>query len=292
MKRLKNSFNDIFKILWYAYQDTENIFISIFGIKTKRIKFNCSINDLLNKFNEIFIPKLPFAHPKWLNVNLKNFFYGKSSRFITSKKISKESNISVLFINGILGNIDHLQSTLDILENKLDKPVDLIYNATDCLCIDVIESLIGKETSTLTEPDMLALTTISKKLFDPQIDKVIVISYSQGTIIQAKVLQTLKSMGFNDKIYLKKLEIFAFSNCSSKMNYIFDKLPYIENLANKNDFIAKLGCNCSKEVSDIISIDGVTLIDHLGHGHFLNQHYLLNFEKKFPKSKLITYFKK
>ena len=291
-KKNNNSFNDMFRILWYSYIRTENLYTSIFGLDYSKIKFNWNLSDWLNRFSEIFIPKLPFAHPRWLNHNIKNFFYGNSSKFIESKKNKKESDICVIFVNGILGSISRLQSTVDILEEKLDKPVDLIYNATDCLCIDIIESLIGKETTTLTEPDMIAFTTISKKLFNSQIKKVIVISYSQGTIILAKVLQTLKRMGIKDETYLKKLEVYAISNCSSKMNYIYNKLPYIENLANKHDFVAKLGCNAPDEISDIISIDGVTYIDNYGYGHFLNEHYLLNFEKKFPKSKLITYFKK
>ena len=76
------------------------------------------------------------------------------------------------------------------------------------------------------------------------------------------------------------------------MNYIVDKLPYMEHFANENDFVAKLGCNCNKDIEDIISIDGITFINMNKSGHLLNAHYINNFKTDYPKSKLIEYIKK
>ena len=54
-------------------------------------------------------------------------------------------------------------------------------------------------------------------------------------------------MGFVNKRYLKKLEIYAVANCATKMEYILknEQLPYIESFSNENDFVLRLGCNAS-----------------------------------------------
>ena len=90
---------------------------------------------------------------------------------------------------------------------------------------------------------------------------------------------------------MKKLEIYAFANCASKMNYIIDDLPYIESFANENDIVAKLGCNCAEDVKKYISISGKTFINNDKFGHMLSSHYLDNFVKDYPNSKLLEYIK-
>ena len=73
------------------------------------------------------------------------------------------------------------------------------------------------------------------------------------------------------------------------MKYLIEELPYMEHFANKEDFVAKLGCNCDKDIKDLIDIDGNVFINQKGNGHMLNSHYLFNFKTNFPNSKLNTY---
>ena len=169
------------------------------------------------------------------------------------------------------------------------KPVDILHNVSDSFISDIIECWIGKSTQQLTEPSTIALFEICKLLLDSKINKIIVIAHSQGTIIIATVLNNLHKLGFDKKEYLQKLEIYAFANCSSKMKYLMEELPYMEHFANKEDFVAKLGCNCDNDIQDLIDIDGNVFINQKGSGHMLNSHYLFNFKNNFPNSKLNTY---
>lgn len=281
-------------ILWSALKNTSDYYKSIFGndnIDHMNI-FKIDFKNIILTFSQLFIPKLPISPPDCLNNYVKLVLFGDKSRYIPSKKYNLNPEMCILFINGISGFLENTLNTVSILENKLQRPVNLIYNSTNCLVIDLLESAIGKQTSMITEPSLVALQTICQKILNPDIKKVVIISYSQGTIIIAKVLQNLKNLGITKKEYLEKLEIYAFANCATNMNYVNHKLPYIESLANNNDIVCKLGCNHSKEISRLISIDGNIFVDKSGNGHFFIRHYLNNFSNKFPKSNLLNYFKK
>ena len=310
----------IFKILYYAYKSTPNLYKSVFGNeinydflfksgeKDKNNKNNKKNDDILKEkdieiesekfnlldyilfiYNFCFI-KIPLHCPSWMPNIIRLIFFGENSRYIKNNKELDENNNCFIYINGVLGSeIGNLNTKIE-LENYLKKPVNLLVNSSDTLLSDLIESLVGKQTEELTEASTVALFTISKKLLDDNINKVIILAYSQGTIIISSVLNSLYKIGLNKEKYLKKLEIYCFSNCSSKMKYVVNELPYIESFANDNDFVAKLGCNCPDEIKDLIDIDGKIFINKDGHGHMLNSHYLHNFSKNYPLSKLNYYF--
>ena len=80
--------------------------------------------------------------------------------------------------------------------------INVLFNASDTLIIDLIEALIGKNTEQLTQALTIALYTICSKLLDENINKLIIIAYSQGTIIIAKVLNSLHKLGLNKEKYL------------------------------------------------------------------------------------------
>ena len=71
--------------------------------------------------------------------------------------------------------------------------------------------------------------------------KVVIIG---GGVVGCSILYHLSKFGLNKEIYMKKLEIYSFANCASRMNYVYDKYPYMEHFANGEDFVARLGCNC------------------------------------------------
>ena len=289
----------IIQILYYAYLNTENLFRSIFGYniinnflthESSDIKIkNCNFRDLILFIHSIFFINLPFYCPYWLPKNLQLILFGEKSKYIPDKNELDNENNCFLFINGILGNEKHIYNNKKELEKLLNRPINVIYNSSHTLLGDLIESLIGKETENLTEASLTALEIVTNKLMNKNINKVILICYSQGTIITSKVLFMLNKLGINEKNIMKKLEIYCFSNCSSKMNYIINNYPYMEHFANENDFIAKLGCNCPVEIKKLISIDGSIFINKKGNGHLLNLHYLQNFSQNFPFSKLNNY---
>ena len=292
----------IFKILYYAFLNTPNFFRSIFGYNIINNLLENTDSELnINYWNleEIFLIiynfcfiKLPFYCPLWIPNSIKIIFFGSNSKYIANENEVDENNNCFIFINGILGHEKLVLKNKLLLENFLNKPINILFNASDTLMIDLIEALIGKESHDLTEASSVALYTICSKLLDTNINKVIIIAYSQGTIIISNVLNSLHKLGFNKEIYLKKLEIYCFSNCSSYMPYIKHELPYMEHFANNNDFVAKLGCNCPNEIKDLINIDGKIFINKTGHGHMFNLHYLKNFSINYPLSKLNNYIKK
>ena len=291
----------IFKLLYYAYANTNNIYIALFGDNVTNNNFNKEHkNSEFHKDNwswfkyikfisDICFIKLPISAPSWFPKYLKILIFGENSRYIPCiKEIDEESNCFI-YVNGIMSNLSVVKTNQEYLETLLNRQINIIHNVTDSLVMDLIESLIGKETEDLTEASTIALYTISKKLLDPDIKKIIIICYSQGTIIISKVIQSLEKLGLDKIEYLKKLEIYAFACCASKMMYIKDELPYIEHFANENDIIAKLGCNVPNNIKHMINLDGNIFIAKNDAGHMLNAHYLYNFKDKFPNSKFNKY---
>ena len=126
-----------------------------------------------------------------------------------------------------------------LLKKILNRHANLIHNVTDSLIIDLLECLVGKQTEDLTEPSTKTLYTLSQKLLDNKIKKIILICHSQGTIITGKAIKNLKLLGLDQEEYVKKIEIYAFANCSSDMTYVKNNYPYIESFANENDIVAK-----------------------------------------------------
>jgi len=304
---------NIIKILYYAYLNTPNLYRSIFGYnkffdynydnyienndidKDYKTYFHIFYEDFIVILNLIYnfcFIKLPFHCPSWMPDFIRILFFGSNSKYIKNENELDENNNCFIYINGILGNNDSVIKNKNQLEHFLNKPVNLLINSSDTLLSDLIESLIGKETDELTEASTVAFYTITRKLLDEKINKIIVVAYSQGSIIIAKVLNSLHKLGLNKEKYLKKLEIYCFSNCASNMKYILNELPYIESFANDNDFVAKMGCNCPEEIKDLINIDGKIFINKDGHGHMLYKDYLYNFSKNYPLSRLNNIIKK
>lgn len=291
----------IFIILYYAFINTENFFRSLFGynIITNLIKNEASdinynywnLQDIFLLIYNFFFIKLPFYSPSWMPKTLKILFFGENSKYIVNNTELDNDNNCFIFINGVLGSEKQVINNKIQLEKLLDKPINILFNSSDTLMSDLIESLIGKETQELTEASFKALEIICNKLLDKNINKVIIIAYSQGTIISAKVLNSLYKFGLNTEEYMKKLEIYCFSNCASNMCYIKNNYPYMEHFANKNDFVAKLGCNCPDNIKHLINIHGKIFINENGSGHLLNLHYLHNFSKNYPNSRLNEYMK-
>lgn len=289
----------IFKILYYAYKSTNNIYRSLIGYDLKNNMLNNNNSEFnLNNWNiytliefisNIFFIKLPIHSPSWIPKTMKHILFGSNSNYIKNLDEIDENGNCFIYINGIMSNKNVVLLNKLELENLLLRPVNVIHNVTDSIIMDLIESYIGKETNDLTEASNFALQVICSKLLDKNIKKLIIICHSQGTIITSKLLSKFEILGLDQIEYLSKLELYCFANCTSNMKYIKDDLPYMEHFANEEDYVAKLGCNAPKETKDLINIDGKTFINNNGFGHMLNSHYLINFAQNYKDSKLLTY---
>lgn len=291
----------ILKILISAFWNTKNIYRSIVGdkvienIKNNKTsefnKNNWTLFSLLYFFYNIFFPRLPITSPSWIPNIIKRIFFGSNSKYIPDDE-ETDNGIFVLYINGIMSNEKIIIQNKKLLNNIFNRKINLIHNVTDSIIIDLIECLIGKQTDDMSEAAIVTLYTLCKKLLDPNIKKIIIICHSQGTIIVGKVLQNLSKLGLDKEEYIKKIEIYAFANCSSNMTHINNSFPYIESFANENDFVARLGCNCTSDIKKYIKIDGIIFIKKNKSGHMFNTHYINNFSEDFPNSRLNIYINK
>ena len=290
---------NLLKILYSSFIHTKNVARSLFGNNiyinvhnndSELNKNNWSLSNIISMLASIFIPTLPIHCPGWVPSIIKNSIFGGNSYFIKDEEYDIDSQSEcILFVNGILTNELIVKQNIQLLKTMFKKPVHCVFNKTDSLIMDLVECMIGKQTNDLTESSFVTLSVISKLLLKPNIRKIIVICHSQGTIIMSQVLSNLINFGLNKEYLLKKLEIYAFANCSTKMKYIVNNYPYMEHLANENDIVAKMGCNCNEDIANLIDIDGKKIINPTGTGHLFNSHYLHNFTVNFNESRLLNY---
>ena len=102
------------------------------------------------------------------------------------------------YINGVATNEDVARLNARLLTRMFHRRVTVIQNSTRSLGVDLAECAIGKEFRTdpevphhftFTEPALEATIAVLEALNQPEIDKVVLIAHSQGTIIAANVLR-------------------------------------------------------------------------------------------------------
>lgn len=307
----------------------------------------------LGYLGDITIPAFSHAPNKWertfIPPFITNLFWRPSGYHQQMDPFDSETSFASekwFFINGIGTNETLAQINSSLLSKMFRRPVTIINNSTNSIPLDLGQCFVGYQVKndpsidkpkTMTEPVAVAIVAIIEALIDPEVDNIVLVNHSQGTIITGNVLKALGNAlqalealeaspnategGELDMLarlalqklpdlnhpdiqeagsvhnyalkILTKLEVYTFANCSNEMTYIahLEKesgervgLPYIENIANKNDIIARIGVlsplrePLSEESP--IKIDGsvferkddVTFMDTWGH--LLNHCYL------------------
>lgn len=263
----------------------------------------------------ITIPALPLTPPPFSPPVVENFFW--SPTVILQRPDHNGSYTTFpreawFFINGILTDDAVAQMNASYLSYLFHRPITLIQNATDSFPVDMLECILGKEWQRTMEPTTKAVPVIYNALKRREIEKVVVIAHSQGTIIMGNVLNWLyrlvsQTEAKGDKagataerfappefIYpdqgelnpldfegltmdeLRKLEVYCFANCANNMPY-FDaasQTPWLEHFGNEFDIVARLGMQAPRPNRWGINIEGPCYVRHGGWGHLLNAHYL------------------
>ena len=287
----------LFRLLYHAITNTnDSILKNIIGINDDDQNSTLNINNIYKVSKNLLSMKLPFHKPSFLPDFIGDFFFGDNSRYIEDSLTKSTNSSRCVYVNGILMDLQTIKNHKAKLKEvfPLLPPIDCFYNATDYFISDIFECIINKQTVHHSEASKKLFNNIVRLLVDPSIKNIIIIAYSQGTIIISFILSKLKEIGLDQKIYLEKLQIFLFSNCSTCTKYVLPekKLPYIESLSNENDFVSKFGMNSS--CIDLIDIDGEKIIFNNRYGHLFIKNYLNNIEKipEFKDSKLYHYTKK
>jgi hypothetical protein len=226
---------------------------------------------------QLLIPALPFARRNWLHDSINNLLFGPSPEVIISKLHSNDNITEKWFYLNGMGNSKRIAlQTRDRLEDIFKRPIDCIYNPTDSIIIDLFECITEKQWGDKYPITSLVYQTLINSLTNNKITKVVFICHSQGTIITENIIKMLD--GLMPK-FISKLEIYAFANCSNEMNYICEyngkKCPYIENIGNYNDTVARLGMFAPKQ---LVSIVGKKYINKIKRGHIMDISYIDKFD--------------
>lgn len=274
-----------------------------------------NLRRMVHYLTNITVPALPLTPPPFSPPLVENFFW--SPTVILQRPDHNGSYTTFpreawFFINGILTDDTVAQMNAAYLSYLFHRPITLIQNATDSFPVDMLECILGKEWQRTMEPTTKAVPIIYDALKRREIEKVVVVAHSQGTIIMGNVLCWLYSVvaqteALEDEemataecfappefIYpdqgdldphdfegltideLRKLEVYSFANCANKMPY-FDaptQTPWLEHFGNEFDIVARLGMQAPRQDKWGINIEGPCYIRRGGWGHLLNAHYL------------------
>jgi len=105
------------------------------------------------------------------------------------------------YINGIATNQDVARMNSAYLAQLFHRPITVVQNSTNSIGIDLLSCVLGKgikknpnleQKKSMTEPSIKAAVAILDALNADEIEKVVVIAHSEGTIIISNVLMALR----------------------------------------------------------------------------------------------------
>ena len=189
------------------------------------------------------------------------------------------------FINGIGTDVALLRSHGRLLEALFGRRFELIYNPTDGVMVDLVESVLGRTFDLASEPAAYAYRRLLDALEAEHHRKVVLLAHSQGGIIASNIVRRLIDEGY-DTALLEKLEIYTFASAADSMEVHAEAsdaagrlVPYVEHFANLDDPIARLGI--------LRAFDAETAQRYCGEvyvlnrrGHLFNTHYLPELRKR------------
>ena len=162
------------------------------------------------------------------------------------------------FINGIMTTQDVFDVNLHGLSKLLNRPVMGLYNPTKGMYRDLIESVVGRATDSLTP----IARVMAQHLFYAVLSgkPIKIIGHSQGAIILSNVAKILQSYGFE----LDNVEFYTIAGAHDE----FPQVPMVEHFGNEKDYVYRIGAKHYQA-----RIYGEQYVRDLG-GHLLNRHYL------------------
>lgn len=96
------------------------------------------------------------------------------------------------FVNGICTDLRIARLNATLLTTAFHRPITILYNETEGLWLDLIECAFGKAWEWVTEAAKANVDELMRALRDPAIQRVVLVSHSQGTIVAAVLLKALQ----------------------------------------------------------------------------------------------------
>lgn len=154
---------------------------------------------------DITVPSLPKKPPRILSLLppfIKNTFWRPSDYFQQNDPYDSAtsfSNEKWFFVNGICTDENVAKMNSELLSLMFRRPITVVHNSTNSFFVDLFQCALGKGISDnadgtpqyMTEPSVKATTAIMDALNAQEIDRVVVICHSQGTIILSNVIKAI-----------------------------------------------------------------------------------------------------
>jgi len=206
-----------------------------------------------------------------------------------------------IYINGIGTDEEGAKENGLELYEMFGRPVDVVHNPTYGYMVDLFECLGGK-TGVFQYGEMKMEKKLQKHLSktlreardsEGQIEKVVLVAHSQGTIITGKAIKALKTKE-EGPLMKKYLHVYIFAGVAHQM--LGEDVRYLENISNGGDGVACLGHLTPEfiknfwhntQLESMIYSSGTSVVEDGNWGHLLPNHYLAPMRAgKFSGSKL------
>lgn len=173
--------------------------------------------------------------------------------------IKDKSDTVVIYINGILTSELKFRKDLKVLSASINKTVHGLYNPTNSIWIDLLESILGR-TFNLREP----ITKSFEKTIVNHLEankKVVLVAHSQGGIIVSNILKLIEQ---RDPNLLDHVKVITFGSAADEISNKVQGRHFV----NEGDFVAQIGMNSESRGSNH------TVIKVKRNGHSFRQAYL------------------
>ncbi|ETN46957.1 uncharacterized protein HMPREF1541_01147 [Cyphellophora europaea CBS 101466] len=156
----------------------------------------------------------------------------------------KHSGERWVFINGVAAGSHWTQANLNRIARTFQRPVLGIHNATYGIVFDVLECVIQRTFGYPTLDIRTAYAKVSELLGQADVDKLVFIAHSQGSIEAGMVLDWLFATVPQKDI--QKLEVYTFGNAANHWNCPELEngqrvIEHVEHYANDKDWVARFG---------------------------------------------------
>lgn len=205
-----------------------------------------------------------------------------------------------IYINGISTSKNDAINHGKEMYEMFGRPVNVIWNPTNGIIVDLIECIAGKvgllQYGKIKEEDTLRefLEESLREARKGKIEKVVLLSHSQGTIFTGKTIKALAKDAETELLMQKFLDVYIFAGCAHQM--LGEDVRYLENISNRGDFVACIGHVCPAPIQkiwyntqweNVVYSNATDVIEDGNWGHDLPSSYLAPMKAgKFSRSRL------
>ena len=173
------------------------------------------------------------------------------------------------YINGIASSKKAAVNGAKELSAVFGRPFRLLYNPTNGLLADLVESISGRSLDKYSAPAKVFALAVVNAVRTGK--KVRVVAHSQGGIIASNMVKILLATPEMTP-YFEDIEFYTFAGAQDEFQGM--TTIYNEHFCNERDFVARIGVLANKD-----DIHGAVFERLRATGHLLNNNYLGAFKE-------------